>query len=43
MKNVATQEQVTVAFDGIFHQLAHWLDPEHDAHCDHPHEGEAHV
>lgn len=43
MKNVATQEQVTVSIDDIFHQLAHWLDQEHDEHCDHHHEGESHV
>jgi histidyl-tRNA synthetase len=43
MKRIATQEQVTVALDDIMHQLAHWLDPEHDAHCEHDHQGEPHV
>lgn len=43
MKHVATQQQVTVAIDDIPHQLAHWLDPDHDEHCDHDHQGEPHV
>jgi histidyl-tRNA synthetase len=43
MKLVTTQEQVTVDIANIQHQLSHWLDPEHDAHCDHEHQGDSHV
>jgi histidyl-tRNA synthetase len=43
MKRVATQEQVTIGIEDILHQLAHWLDSEHDAQCEHDHQGESHV
>jgi hypothetical protein len=38
LKNIATQEQVTLGEQEILHQLDHWLNEDHV--CDHDHGGE---